>query len=95
MAKDGSRNEPTQQELANPATAALTRLVSLQATSEETSERVGSLERTIRGSNGNAGVMTRLDRLEQWLDRHTWTERTIKGGIAVLAIAAFWKAMSG
>lgn len=95
MAKDGSRNKPTPEELANPAPATLIRLAALQTTSEETNERVGALERTIRGSNGDIGVMTRLDRVERWVASNTWFQRAVIAAIAAVAVAALWKAMGG
>lgn len=46
-------------------------------------EKVERIDHTIRG-NGNPGLATRIDRLEQTEERRTWAGRTMIGALFAL-----------
>ena len=46
--------------------------------------------RTLYGDNGSAGLLIKLDRLEQAHDRQKWTVRTALGAVVVLFVAGIW-----
>ena len=57
---------------------------------EQDDRRHERVAHTIYGNNGSAGVLIKLDRLEQAHERQKWTVRTALGAVVVLFVGAIW-----
>lgn len=67
------------------------------ADQSETAEKWRArIERTMYGDgNGYLGMVVRLDRLEQALERGKWLTRAIAGAVVTLLVGAAWSLLTG
>lgn len=86
-----------EQRLANIEAQQARTIVLLENLSKKVDDSVSSsevwkhrIECTLHGCNGSAGLLVKLDRLEQAYDRNRWVVRALIGAVITIILGSLW-----